>query len=80
MEEISWLKDVVFLIPIAGLIWKASSLSSKVKEHEAALKEIKTGLKEQVAEILKTLADLKTDLEVIKALRKRDLENEKDKQ
>ena len=34
MENIEWLKDVLYLLPVAGLIWKAAVMSSKIKQNE----------------------------------------------
>jgi hypothetical protein len=35
-----WIKDVITLLPIAGLIWKAATQSAKIKELEEKQKEL----------------------------------------
>lgn len=35
-----WIKDVITLLPIAGLIWKAATQSAKLKELEEKQKEL----------------------------------------
>lgn len=34
-----WIKDIITLLPIAGLIWKAATQSAKIKELEEKQKE-----------------------------------------
>lgn len=35
-----WIKDVITLLPIAGLIWKAATQSAKLKELEEKQKDL----------------------------------------
>lgn len=35
-----WIKDIITLLPIAGLIWKAATQSAKLKELEEKQKEL----------------------------------------
>lgn len=79
MENIEWLKDVIYLIPVAGLIWKASAMSSKVKSNEDKIKEIRTITDRQNEAILASLDKMNTvmteiqqDVAVLKALRGKD--------
>ena len=81
MENIEWLKDVIYLIPLMALVWKGASLSGKVKQNESDIKELKSGIKEQFSEILASLKSmnsimqsLKTDIDVLKALRKNEVD------
>lgn len=55
MSSLEWIKDVVYLMPVAGLIWKAATLSSKVRQNEQDIKEIKTDTAKSSDEILKKL-------------------------
>lgn len=83
MENIEWLKDVIYLIPVAALIWKASSLSSKVKQNEKDITEMKTLSQKQNEAIIasldklqETMTEIRTDVSVLKALRGKDEKQE----
>ena len=41
MESFAWIKDVITLLPIAGLIWKAATSASKIKELDEKYRECK---------------------------------------
>lgn len=32
MSEVAWIQDVIYLLPLVGLIWKAAQQSSEVKQ------------------------------------------------
>lgn len=55
MSNLEWIKDVIYLLPIAGLIWKAATLSAKVKQNECDINEIKADTTKSSGEILKKL-------------------------
>lgn len=83
MENITWIKDVVFILPVAGLIWKAATLSAKVKQNEGDIINLKSVVGSQNTEILNSLKQLndsimalRCEVEIIKALRKKELEVE----
>lgn len=68
------IETVIFLIPLAGLIWKAATLASRISKAEADIKEIKPVIEKQNDAILKTLnqltetvQELKVEVAVIKA-------------
>ena len=76
MENIEWLKDVLYILPIAGLIWKAAMLSAKVKQNEKDITEMKTLSQKQNEAIIaslnklqETMTEIRTDVSVLKALR-----------
>ena len=84
MENIEWLRDILYIIPIAALIWKAAILSAKVRENETAIKEIKTLVQRQNEAILTSLDKMNTvmieiqqDVAILKALRGEEKENAK---
>ena len=73
---------IIYIIPLGTLIWKASQLSSRVSQNEKDIEMLKGDLKKQNAEILnslqkinETMAEIKTEVEVIKAMRKQEVEN-----
>lgn len=84
MNSIEWIKDVIFLLPIAGLIWKAAIQTAQIKQNTKDIESIKKDSETNQQKILGALNNmnsimqqLKLDVEVIKALRKQEVENEK---
>lgn len=84
MNSIEWIKDVIFLLPIAGLIWKAATQSAQIKQNTKDIESVKKDSETSQQKILSALNNmnsimqqLKLDVEVIKALRKQEVENEK---
>ncbi len=82
MENITWLKDVLFLLPIAGLIWKAAMLSAKVKQNEQDIAEMKTLSQKQNEAIIaslnklqETMTEIRTDVSILKVLRDKEEKN-----
>ena len=68
------IKDIIYLLPILGLIWKAATMASTIKQNVKDIEELKTVTKEQNVAILESLkqmnqalADIKTDVAVLKA-------------
>ena len=81
MENITWIKDLIYLIPLLLVIWKAATQNAQIKENTEDIKELKGLVKDQNEEILKSLSRLndsmnsiRCDMEVIKALRKKEVE------
>ena len=58
---------IIYLIPLATLIWKAATLSNKVAKHEEDIKEMKGNQKEQTDKILSALEKLNDTMLVIQA-------------
>lgn len=84
MNSIEWIKDVIFMLPIAGLIWKAAIQSAQMKQNTKDIESIKKDSETSQQKILSALNNmnsimqqLKLDVEIIKALRKQEVENEK---
>ena len=76
MDKIDWIRDVVYLLPIAGIIWKGALMSAKIKENAKEIEECKTVIQKQNDAIIEslnrltnTMNDIKTDVSVLKALR-----------
>lgn len=81
MENIMWIKDVIYLLPVAALIWKASQLSAKIKQNEKDIEILKGDLKDQNKQIIEslnninaTMADIKQEVAVLKMYRKMEVE------
>lgn len=73
MENISWLKDILLLIPVFALVWKAAVMSSHIKQNEQDIANLKTVAQSQYNTILQKLDKmndnmnaLKLDLEILK--------------
>lgn len=71
---------VIYLIPIAALIWKAATLASRVTQNEKDIKEVKSLQAENnkaVLDALKQLNDtmekVKLDIEIIKIQRQMEM-------
>ena len=58
---------IIYLIPLATLIWKAATLSNKVTKHEEDIKEMKGNQKEQTDKILSALEKLNDTMLIIQA-------------
>ena len=87
MENIVWIKDVIYLLPVAALIWKASQLSAKIKQNEKDIEILKGDLKDQNKQIIEslnninaTMADIKQEVAVLKMYRKMEVEECSSKQ
>ena len=81
MENFVWIKDVIYLLPVAALIWKASQLSAKIKQNEKDIEILKGDLKDQNKQIIEslnninaTMADIKQEVAVLKMYRKMEVE------
>ena len=42
MNQIEWLKDIIYILPLAALIWKAASLASEQKYLRKEIDLLKT--------------------------------------
>lgn len=83
MSELIWIKDVIYLLPIAGLIWKAAMMSSKIKQNEKDIEEIKDDVKDQNKNILEaldrintTMLSIQNDVTILKTYRKIEVDKE----
>jgi hypothetical protein len=80
METIGWIKDIIYLIPLLLIIWKAATQNAQIKRNTDDINELKKTVRDQNEEILKSLSRLndsinsiRCDMEVLKALRKKEL-------
>lgn len=78
---------IIFLLPLAVLIWKAATLANRVSKNEEDIKEMKTLVEKQndaildalkelntsIQETVKSIQEVRTEVEVIKALRREEV-------
>lgn len=83
MSDLIWLKDIIYLLPIAGLIWKAAMMSSRIKQNEKEIEEIKGDVKDQNKNILEaldrintTMLSIQNDVTILKTYRKIEVDKE----
>ena len=83
MDKIEWIRDVIFLLPIAGIIWKGALMSAKIKENTKEIAECKSIIQKQndviqrqndaimtsLNAMTQAINDIRTDVSVLKALR-----------
>lgn len=84
MDKIQWLKDVIYILPLVGLVWKAATQNAQIKSNAEDIKELKEQIYSKNDEIIHSLNKLnesiqaiRCEVEVIKALRKKEVEEEK---
>ena len=87
MDKIEWIRDIIFLLPIAGIVWKGALMSAKIKENTKEIAECKTTIQRQNDIIQKqndtimttlnvmttAINDIRTDVSILKALRDNEL-------
>lgn len=76
LSDIAWIKDIIYILPLAGLIWKGATMNSQVKRNSEEIKECKDIIQKQNEAIISslnkltdTMNDIKLDVSVLKALR-----------
>jgi hypothetical protein len=87
MDKIEWIRDVIFLLPIAGIIWKGALMSAKIKENTKEIAECKSIIQKQndviqrqndtimntLNAMTNAINDIRTDVSVMKALRDQEM-------
>lgn len=71
-----WISDLIYLIPLAAIIWKGALMAAQIKENQKDIDELKRLTEEQNKQILESLntlnasiTEIKVDLAEIKAKR-----------
>lgn len=71
-----WISDLIYLIPLAAIIWKGALMAAQIKENQKDIDELKRLTGEQNRQILESLntlnasiTEIKVDLAEIKAKR-----------
>jgi hypothetical protein len=84
MNQIEWLRDIIYVLPIATLIWRFALMSARVKQNEKDIAEMKTLSQKQNEAIIASLDKMNTvmieiqqDVAVLKALRGEEKDNAK---
>ena len=74
----SWISDLIYLIPLAAIIWKGALMAAQIKENQKDIDELKRLTGEQNKQILDSLnslnasiTEIKVDLAEIKAKREK---------
>ena len=72
-----WISDLIYLIPLAAIIWKGALMAAQIKENTKEIDELKRTVDGQNKQVLDSLTQLnasiteiKVDLAELKALRK----------
>lgn len=73
-----WISDLIYLIPLAAIIWKGALMAAQIKENQKDIDELKRLTGEQNKQILESLntlnasiTEIKVDLAEIKAKREK---------
>lgn len=73
-----WISDLIYLIPLAAIIWKGALMAAQIKENQKDVDELKRLTGEQNRQILESLntlnasiTEIKVDLAEIKAKREK---------
>lgn len=73
-----WISDLIYLIPLAAIIWKGALMAAQIKENQKDIDELKRLTGEQNRQILESLntlnasiTEIKVDLAEIKAKREK---------
>ena len=76
MENIDWIKDIIYILPLLAIVWRGALLASRVKQNEKDIEELKITQRDQNKQILEsltklndTMIEIKTDVALLKALR-----------
>lgn len=71
-----WISDLIYLLPLAAIIWKGALMAGQIKENQKDIDELKRLTGEQNKQILESLntlnasiTEIKIDLAEIKAKR-----------
>lgn len=84
MENIAWIKDLLYILPLLALVWKGALMSAQIKTNIKDIEELKSVVKEQNSNIIESLERMNTtmlsiqnDVTILKAYRKMEVEAEK---
>ena len=61
-----WISDLIYLIPLAAIIWKGALMAAQIKENQKDIDELKRLTGEQNKQILESLNTLNTSITEIK--------------
>lgn len=83
MENIAWIKDLLYILPLLALVWKGALMSAQIKTNIKDIEELKSVVKEQNSNIIESLERMNTtmlsiqnDVTILKAYRKMEVEAE----
>ncbi len=74
MDKIEWIRDIIYLLPIAGLIWSGATMANKIRQNEKDIEELKKENKEnqnilvdKVNMLMESVQGIRIDLACLKA-------------
>ena len=83
MENIAWIKDLLYILPLLALVWKGAIMSAQIKSNTKDIEDLKAVVKEQNSNIIESLERMNTtmlsiqnDVTILKAYRKMEVEAE----
>ena len=84
MENIAWVKDLIYILPLLGLVWKGASMASQIKSNTKDIEDLKSLVKDQNKNIVDaldrintTMLSIQADVTVLKTYRKIEIDKEK---
>jgi hypothetical protein len=80
MDKLGWLRDIIYVLPLAALIWKAAYLAAEQKYQRKALEELQdTVARNKVLsdDVMKSVANSLNDLKIAVARIETRLEKKK---
>lgn len=79
MENVTWIKDLLYVLPLLALVWKGASMANQIKQNTKDIEDLKSVVKEQNSNIIEsldrinnTMLSIKCDVEILKAYRKQE--------
>lgn len=67
MDKLGWLRDIIYVLPLAALIWKAAYLASEQKYQRKELEELQDIVarnKVLADDVMKSVASSLNDLKI----------------
>ena len=67
MDKLGWLRDIIYVLPLAALIWKAAYLASEQKYQRKELEELQDIVarnKVLADDVMKSVANSLNDLKI----------------
>lgn len=84
MENVAWIKDLLYVLPLLALVWKGASMANQIKQNTKDIEDLKAQIKDQNKNVIDALDRLNTtmlsiqaDVTVLKTYRKIEIDKEK---
>ena len=66
MNQIEWLKDIIYILPLAALIWKAASLAAELKSVREQVNVLKSQYFSEKSALQQSLDKVIDDINEVK--------------